>query len=462
MPLLQVLMPGCDKMKRVSRRQFIENACAAAAAFGLPARVWGAADSLKKPDLVIGRSALRWKKNSFNGEDERMNRMLMTLACGLGLALTGLAADVVPTAYVSDTGRTITADGKRVELDAAHCFDAWPGGVKPSSETERQAVYEQWGAYANWNADFVVSFDRMIAAESVSLYGQTSAFGTEWIPLPIAKSLAANEPHRLLEEGLGRAVPYVAIAEEIVRFMCGVKNLSPANVGTTMTIELRLSDPNSSATRTLARRTCTFRKVKKPNWFDAEIADYESWPADAAKAVGGEWQSKDEPLDEAAEVTTAGLLSVDATALEFVASRPRTLDESSGSVKVTSDIDFGVNELGALPKVDSKWKGGVIRVKEAEGEAYYGLAKEGGANVWKRLEGPAPTDGTVRFEMTVGCTAGQPVATYTVNGAAYRLNGMTSIPVVASGDVKGVSLGGEGTLASLFAAIEKGFALMIK
>lgn len=390
-----------------------------------------------------------------------MKKTIALAAC-LGLALTGLAADVVPTAYVSDMGRTITADGGRVELDAAHCFDAWPGGVKPSSETERQAVYEQWGAYANWNADFVVSFDRTIAAESVSLYGQTSAFGTEWIPLPIAKALAANEPYCLLKEGLGQAVPYVAIAEEIVRFMCGVKNLSPANVGTMMTIELRLSDPNSSATRTLARRTCTFRTVKKPNWFDAGIAGYESWPADAAKAVGGEWRSDEEPMDEAAEVTTAGVLSVDATALEFVASRPQTLGESSGSVKVTSDIDFGVNELGALPKVDPKWKGGVIRVKESEGEAYYGLAKDGNANVWKRLEGPAPTGGTVRFEMSVWNSGGQTVVSYTVNGAAYWLNGKTVIPVVASGDVKGVSLGGAGTLASLFAAIEKGFALMIK
>ena len=391
-----------------------------------------------------------------------MNKKLMVLAGGVGLALAGLAADVVPTAYVSDVGRTITADGGRVELDAAHCFDAWPGGVKPASETERQSVYEQWGAYANWNADFIVSFDRTIAAESVSLYGQTAVFGTEWIPLPIATALAANEPYCLLKEGLGQAVPYVAIAEEIVRFMCGVKNLSPANVGTTMTIELQLSDPNSSATRTLAKRSCTFRAVKKPNWFDARIADYESWPADAAKAVGGEWQSKDEPLDEAAEVTTAGVLSVDAAALEFVASRPRTSGDSSGTIRVSSDIDFGVNELSALPAVDSEWKGGVIRVKETEGEAYYGLAKEGDANVWKRLEGPAPTDGTVRFEMTIARESGQPFATYTIGGTSYRLNGKTDIPVVSSGTVKGVSLGGAGTLASLFAAIEKGIALIIR
>ena len=391
-----------------------------------------------------------------------MKKTIALTAC-LGLALTALAADVVPTAYVSDVGRTITADGGRVELDAAYCFDAWPGGVKPSSETERQAVYEQWGAYANWNADFVVSFDRPVAAGSVALYGQTAAYGDNWIPVSIGTDLSVGASYCILKDGLGvPEFPYVGIAEQVVRFVCGVKNLLPANVGTTMTIEVRLKDPNSSATRTLAKRTCTFRKVKKPNWFDTRIADYESWPADAAKAVGGAWQSKEESLEDVATVQEAGVLSVDAEALEFVANRPQTLGESSGSVKVTSDIDFGVNELGALPKVDSKWKGGVIRVKETEGEAYYGLAKEGVANVWKRLEGPAPTEGTVRFEMSVWNSGGQTVASYTVGGAAYRLNGKTSIPVVASGDVKGVSLGGAGTLASLFAAIEKGFALMIK
>ena len=391
-----------------------------------------------------------------------MTTKAVVLASCMGQVLLGLCADVVPTAYVSDEGRTIAVEGKRVELDAAYCFDAWAGGVKPMSETERQAVYEQWGAYANWNADFVVSFDRTIAAESVSLYGQTAVFGTDWIPLPIAKALAANEPYRLLKEGLGQAVPYVAIAEEIVRFMCGVKNLSPANVGTTMTIELRLSDPNSSATRTLVKRSCTFRAVKKPNWFDAKIADYEKWPEDAAAAVGGEWRSDAEPLEEAAEVKESGVLSVDAETLEFVANRPRALGESSGTIRVSSDIDFGVNELNALPAVDPEWKGGVIRVKEPDGEAYYGLAKDGAANAWKRLEGPAPTGGTVRFEMSVSREAGQTVVRYAVNGTDYRLNGKTSIPVIASGDVKGVSLGGSGTLTSLFAAIEKGIALIIR
>ena len=38
----------------MNRREFLKNACAAAAAYGMPARIWGAAEMMGKPDLVIG------------------------------------------------------------------------------------------------------------------------------------------------------------------------------------------------------------------------------------------------------------------------------------------------------------------------------------------------------------------------------------------------------------------------
>ena len=37
-----------------NRRDFIRDACAAAVAAGLPARIWGTAETMGKPDLVIG------------------------------------------------------------------------------------------------------------------------------------------------------------------------------------------------------------------------------------------------------------------------------------------------------------------------------------------------------------------------------------------------------------------------
>ena len=387
----------------------------------------------------------------------------MTSVCGLGLALAGLAADVVPTAFVSEAGRAIVVSGERVELDAASCFDAWAGGVKPA-EAEREAAYAQWGEYAEWNADFVVMFDRAVAAGSVSLYGQTAAFGAEWIPLPIEKPLEANVPYRILEDGFGTAVPYAFIAEEVVRFVCGVKNFSAANAGTTMTIELRLSDPEGLGEPVvLAKRVCTFRATRKPGWFDARIADYRRWPEDAALADRGEWRTDAGALDEAAAVGAPGVLSVDAeSALKFVAQRPRKLGGLSGRLRISCDADFSPFDSDALPAVDSSWKGGVIRVKEPEGEAYYGLAKDGASNVWTRLEGPVPTDGLVRFEMYVRCRAGQPSATYTINGADCRLNGRREIPVVAAGAVTAVSLSGSGTLTSLNGAVERGMSVIVK
>ncbi len=385
------------------------------------------------------------------------------LTAGLLSFLPMFAADIVPTAFVSEAGRAIVVSGERVELDAASCFDAWAGGVKPA-ETEREAAYAQWGEYAEWNADFVVTFDRAVAAGSVSLYGQTAAFGAEWIPLPIEKPLEANVPYRILEDGFGTAVPYAFIAEEVVRFVCGVKNLSAANAGTTMTIELRLSDPEGLGEPVvLAKRTCTFRAARKPGWFDARIADYRRWPEDAALADRGEWRTDAGTLDEAAAVGSPGVLSVDAeSALKFVAQRPRRLDGLSGRLCVSCDADFSPFDSDALPAVDPSWKGGVIRVKEPEGEAYYGLAKDGASNVWTRLEGPVPTDGSVRFEMYVGCWAGRPSATYTINGAACRLDGRREIPVVAAGAVTAVSLSGSGTQTSLKGAVERGMSVVVR
>lgn len=385
------------------------------------------------------------------------------LLFGAAFPLLAAHADVVPTAFVSEAGRAIVVSGERVELDAASCFDAWADGVKPG-ETDREAAYAQWGAYAVWNADFVVSFDRAVAAGSVSLYGQTVAFGEEWLPLPVEKPLAANVPFRILEDGFGVSVPYAFIAEEVVRFVCGVKNFSSANIGTTMTIELRLSDPNGLGDPVvLAKRACTFRAARKPGWFDARIADYRRWPDDAALAERGEWRMDAGTLGEAAAVDTPGVLSVDAeSALKFVAQRPRQLDELSGRLCVSCDADFSPFDSDALPAIDPNWKGGVIRVKESGGEAYYGLARDGVSNAWTRLEGPVPTDGPVRFEMCVQNRTGRPSATYTINGADCLLNGRREIPVVAAGAVSAVSLVGTGTLSSLKGAVESGMSVIVR
>lgn len=363
----------------------------------------------------------------------------MVLAAGLGLALAGFGAGAAPKADVSEIGRLITVSGERVELDAAVRFSA----------TEASADY------GSWYADFAVTFDRRIDVGGIALYGCVG----EWVEFPEMEYVGTVCLLRTL--GIGEFVDYAALLA-MKEFPCGVKLLDKSLNGTQVDIELRLTDPTDSGNFvTIANYSRKLTLPKTPNWFDANISQYVQWPKDAALAKGGQWQSG-EPLEDVAAVKEAGVLAVDADALEFVASRSHTLGQSADRVFFSADMDFGINEQDALPKVDPAWKGGVIRVKEQDGEAYYGLAKAGGANVWKKLTGPAPTGGTVNFTMTIRRKAGQPVANYTINGVAYTLNGAKNIPVAVSGAVTGVSLGGAGTLTSLSAATESATVINVK
>lgn len=392
-----------------------------------------------------------------------MNKTVKLMLAAACLATGGAVAETeTPTAYVRElAGRTVTTDDGAVTLDTAYCFNAWDG-AKPAYENLVAYLTEKGDAvrlaYLGWVADFVISFDRPVPAGAIELYGQANVLGENWAKFSLP-DFAANDKVRLLNMN---DMVYGVILDMVVRFNCGARAAKPEAYGTTMTVELRLYNPdNAEESVVCGRFSHRFVKPLVPNWFDANIAQYVQWPKDAALATGGQWQSG-EPLEDVAAVKEAGVLSVDADALELVADRSRTLGQSADRAFFSADMDFGVNEQDALPKVDPAWKGGVIRVKEAEGEAYYGLAKDGDVNVWKKLDGPAPTGGIVRFAMTIRRKAGQPVANYTINGVAYTLNGTKNIPVAVSGAVTGVSLGGTGTLTSLSAATETAMVINVK
>ena len=374
-------------------------------------------------------------------------KLMLAAAC----LTTSAAVAETPTAIVREiSDRRIAVDGSSVTLDVTYGFLAWEG-EKPDCD----------GNYRDWIADFVVSFDRDVKKDAVGLFGEMPAMPElGWQSFPL-QEVEDGEQVRLLDS-MGLSMTYGDVYDMVVRFNCGARAAKPEAYGTTITVELRLYNPdNAEESVVCGRFSHRFVKPLVPNWFDANIAQYVQWPKDAALAKGGQWQSGD-PLEDVAAVNESGALSVDAKELEFVADRSRTLGQSADRAFFSADMDFGVNEQDALPNVDPSWKGGVIRVQEAEGEAYYGLAKEGDVNVWKKLDGPSPTGGTVRFAMTIRRKAGQPVANYTINGFAYTLNGTKNIPVAVSGAVTGVSLGGTGTLTSLSAATEKAMVINVK
>jgi len=398
-----------------------------------------------------------------------MNKMMMG-AVGAVVGMTAFG-DVVPTAYVSEAGRDIVAQSTHVTLDAAYRFDAWANGVKPDDAT-RTETYAQWGAYANWNADFIVTFDREVAANTVTLYGRTEAYGNSWVPMPLAVALPAGAEYGLLKDGLGATTtPYVGIAERVVRFMCGAKNLSRSNVGTAMSVELRLSDPNSTATLTLLKVSHTFRKA----WFDAKIAEYATWPKDAEKALGGMWDPGTSSLAEVADVYDPGVLDINTQyPVVFRPTVPKTVAGDVGSVVISSELDFVRLQRENLPTILPSWKCGAMAVAEGDGTTcYYGMAKCGTTNGWVKLEGPAPVDGTVPLRMTLLRKNGQMVINYNINGTDYTYGTKTvkgkqpvpvkDIPVVASGAVTGIGFGGCGSVTALSAEASKlGSAVYVK
>lgn len=168
-------------------------------------------------------------------------------------------ASLLPKATVNNTGKkTIQArpfdqvgnasSARPIDLDVSYQF-------LPNEEaTYSGNVYdliagniEMDSAYRYWHADWVVSTDRPIRAESAVLAGYYRIFGemmtgTDWVSL--TADLAANTPVRLLNDGMGGTfVNYQMIcagADDGIGFLCGAADLTGENAGTTLSVELRL------------------------------------------------------------------------------------------------------------------------------------------------------------------------------------------------------------------------------
>lgn len=105
--------------------------------------------------------------------------------------------------------------------------------------------------YRYWHADFVVSADSSVPANSMALAGYYAAWcelpiaNGNWIALTADVDIAANTEIRLVESMGGGSIS--VNWEEICNygndgkgFQCGAIDLTGANAGTTLTVELRL------------------------------------------------------------------------------------------------------------------------------------------------------------------------------------------------------------------------------
>ena len=138
----------------------------------------------------------------------------------------------VPAVDLTDI-TNMTETGESIPLDVAYAF----------ATTQS---YDQAGEnkYAKYHADFVVSFDKDVAADSLALAGYYEYWcrpnnNNEWLAFTIPADLTAGEQYRLLEAA-DITINYEELCLFVEEFLCGAANLSAANVGTTMTVELRI------------------------------------------------------------------------------------------------------------------------------------------------------------------------------------------------------------------------------
>lgn len=132
---------------------------------------------------------------------------------------------------INALGQLTTVDGTNTPytLNTAYTFS--------TTETYDEA---QESPYRFWNADFVVTFDKDVAAESAGLSGSYASFQNgEWIGFLIPMDVTANEAVRLLDYA-GIMMNYEELCLLVEEFHCGAFNLDSENVGTTMKVELRL------------------------------------------------------------------------------------------------------------------------------------------------------------------------------------------------------------------------------
>ncbi len=117
------------------------------------------------------------------------------------------------------------------------------GYIFTAIETAEEAAA---GKYANWHADFAVTFDGNVPTGSAALAGQYDDFSTSWFAFEAfdvdesdgIDGIPANQTFRLLEAFA--EINYTELCRSIKVFRCGAYSLNDQVQGVTMTVELRL------------------------------------------------------------------------------------------------------------------------------------------------------------------------------------------------------------------------------
>lgn len=214
--------------------------------------------------------------------------------------------------------------------------------------------------YRNWHADFVVKADKNVPANSVALAGYYYEWcqhnGNNWVALTSSEDIPANTEIRLVET-LGETVNY----EEICRygndgtgFLCGVADLTGANYGTTLTVELRLYE-----TEEPSEANGNSKNVETGHY---EVVGTYTYTFNNAVSSAEELKAQ---LAEGKDVTLAADLTLDADdTITVAAGKDVTIDLAGHTISTVSDATgANRNAFGV--------KGGTLTVKNGTVSIYH-------------------------------------------------------------------------------------------
>ena len=185
-----------------------------------------------------------------------------SIELGFDLFATQVNADItnVPVANVNKEADTIVLDSNNTmsgyqptkgsaELEAYYSF-------KTVDTAEQGAA----SPYAEWHADFVVSFDKDVEKGAGGLAGQYTEWSDDWLVFENTNDvISANTPIRLLEL-YGLTINYEELCSIVKEFKCGAYDINNALAGTTLTVELRLYEASSG---TLSGETGEYISIGK-------------------------------------------------------------------------------------------------------------------------------------------------------------------------------------------------------
>ena len=259
-------------------------------------------------------------------------------------------SSILPKATVNNTGaQTVNvwqgySDEGSLAMDTS--FQFLPNETLEEAEAS---------AYKYWHADYVIKADKDVPANSMALGGYYEAFCGEngWVTLTADETITAGTEIRLVDT-LGVTVNYNEICQygnDGVGFLCGVADLTGANAGTTITVELRLYETTvdpSNPSGNKNEETGKYEVIGKYSYtFVNTVSTAEELKTQLA-AGHDVVLAADIALDKNDTITVTNDVAIDLNGHKLSASADKTGNQEAFLVKGNLTVKNGSMEMTAL------------------------------------------------------------------------------------------------------------------